>query len=361
MAKQFRKLDQLMMSLGDKEATYDAGPALWTFPSAYQLTEFGEGFIEWDDRIETDRETVHGSQHATLSEIIYQSARFTYNEPRVRPSHLGGLAAPVLGNLSASVPEAALAAYRHKNLPVAPTVALPSIGLQEKTSQEQYKYTGVKGESLRLFRNGAYWAAEAGVLGSGTRATAADAFVAKLTAENPLRWQDTHCWMETGADISIDATPVQGAENISSATPDALKSRLVDFEFRWANDLQADDGYAPGGASVRTRLDHGPGRIGNVRLDLMVAEATLAAERAYYTGQVNSCIEIENKGATVIAAGGAMFPGFDLIIPRTRLRPIGRGVRHGVNVLTFQGELYDDGVNDPAILYVYNAQATYLA
>lgn len=361
MAKQFRKLDQLMMSLGDKEATYDAGPALWTYPAAYQLFEFGEAFVAWEDRIETDRETVHGSQHATLSEIIYQDARFTYGEPRIRPSHLGGLAALALGNLSASVQDAALAAYRHKILPVGATVVLPGIGIQEKASGEQYKYSGVRADSIRIYRNGAYWAVEVALIGSGTRATAADAFVAKLTGENPLRWQDTFCWLETGTDISIDAAPTQGLENISSGTPDALKSRLVDAEFRWGNDLQAEDGYAPGGSAVRTRLDHGPGRIGNVRLDLIVDEATLAAERAYYTGQVNTCVEIENKGATVIAAGGAMYPGFDLIIPRTKLRPIGRGVRDGYNVITFEGELFDDGVNETAILYVYSAQATYLA
>ena len=361
MAKQFRKLDQLMLSLGDKEASYDAGPALWTFPAAYQLFEFGEAFVEWDDQIETDRETVHGSQHATTSEIIYQSARFTYSEPRVRPSHLGGLAALTLGNLSASVQDAALAAYRHKILPVAATVDLPGIGLQEKASGEQYKYSGVRAESIRIFRNGAYWAVDVALVGSGTRATAADAFVTKLTGESPLRWLDTHCFLETGADISIDAAPTQGLENISSGTPDAIKSRLLDADFQWTNALDAPDGYAPGGDKVRTRLDHGPQRMGTIRLQLHVDAATLAAERAYYTGQVNTSIEIENKGTSVIAGGGAMFPGFDLIIPRIRLKPIARGVVNGSNAITFEGELYDDGVNDPAILYVYNSQATYLA
>jgi len=317
--------------------------------------------VDWPDQIETDRNTVHGSQHATTSEIIYQDARFTYNEPRVRPTHLGGLAALALGNLSASVQDAALAAYRHKILPVAATVDLPSIAMQEKAGQEQYKYTGIKGESIRLFRNGAYWAVEVGLQGSGTRATAADAFPTKLTTESPLRWLDTHCWLETGADISIDATPVQGAENISSGTPDAIKSRLLDATFRWDNALDAPDGYAPGGGTVRTRLDHGPERMGTLTLQLHVDAATLAAERAYYTGQVNTAVEIECKGATLIAVGGAMFPGFDLIIPRIRLKPIARGVVNGSNVITFEGELFDDGVNDVAILYVYNSQATYLA
>ena len=200
-----------------------------------------------------------------------------------------------------------------------------------------------------------------GLIGSGTRATAADAFPAKLS-EVPLRWQDTYAWIETGTDISIDAAPTQGLENISSGTPDALRTtRLLDAEFNWGNDLQADDGYAPGGSAVRTRLDHGPARNGTIRLELIVDEATLAAERAYYTGQVTCCVEVEVKGASVIAATGAMYPGFDLIIPSTRLAPIARGVRDGVNTITFAGEVYDDGTNPVAILYVYNAQTTFFA
>ena len=360
MAKQFRKLDQLMMSLGDKEAAYDAGPAAWTLGAAFQLFEFGEAFVAWEDVIDTDRETVHGSQFASRSEIIRQDARFAYSEPRIRPSHLGGFAALALGDLSASVEDGALVAYRHKIIPVAATVQVPSIGVQEKASGEQYKYTGVKADTFRLYRNGNYWAVDLGLIGSGTRATAADAFPAKLT-EVPLRWQDTYCWLETGTDISIDAAPTQGLENISSGTPDALKARLVDAEFRWANDHQGDDGYAPGGSAARSRLDHGPARGGSIKLELIVDEATLAAERAYYTGQATACVELEVKGGTVIAATGAMYPGFDLIIPSTRLQPIARGVRDGYNTITFQGDLFDDGTNPVAILYVYNAQTTFLA
>jgi hypothetical protein len=150
-------------------------------------------------------------------------------------------------------------------------------------------------------------------------------------------------------------------ENISNTTPDILRARLLDAEFRWGNDLQADDGYAPGGSAVRTRLDHGGARGGSIRLELIVDEATLAAERAYYTGQATAAVELEVKGPTVIAAGGAMYPGFDLIIPSTRLQPIARGVRDGYNTITFAGDLFDDTVNPVVILYVYNAQVTYLA
>jgi len=363
MAKQFRVLDQLMMSLGDKEATYDAGPAAWTLGAAFQHFEFGEAVVGWDDKIVTDKDTVHGSQFATTSEIVRQDARLIYREPRVRPVHLAGLAA-LAGGVVAATQDGALTAYRHTCTPVAAAVALPSIGFQEKASGEQYKYTGVKLDTFALRRGGperAYLEVEVGLIGSGTRAVAADSFPAKVTGGLPLRWGDVKCWLETGANISIDATPTQNAENISSATPDALTSRLLDFEFSHRNDLQADDGYAPGGGAVRTRLDHGPGRGATWKLVLIVDESTLATERAYYTAQDNVALEIECYSGTLIAAGGAMYYGLDLIIPRTRLAGFERGTQEGFNTLTLTGECMDDGTNAIWKLHVYNAQSAYLA
>lgn len=362
MAKQFRVLDQCMASLGDKEATYNAGPAAWTLGAAFQLFEFGESFVEWEDALLSDRDTVHGSQFATAQEILRQSVRMAYSEPKVRPAHLAGFAALAGGNLAASVQDGGLTAYRHKIIPVAATVQLPSIGVQEKASGEQYKYLGVKVDSLSLRRGGpsnAFWSLDVALIGSGTRATAADAFPAKVSVD-PLRWQDSYCWLESGTDISIDATPTQGLENISSATPDNFTARLLDVQFEHRNDLQAEDGYAPGGDKVRSRLDHGPARGATLRLELIVDESTLAAERAYYTGQANCAVEIESKSGTLVAVGGAYTYGFDLIIPRLRLAPVGRGVRDGVNTLILAGECFDDGTNPLWILYVYNAQSTYL-
>src|SRR3972149_6414248 len=89
--QQYIRVDQFMASLGDKEATYNAGPALWTAPAALQLFEFGEDFVgNWADLIAGDRETVPGSQYATLDEIIRQDAGGSYPEPRVRPGSLAG-------------------------------------------------------------------------------------------------------------------------------------------------------------------------------------------------------------------------------------------------------------------------------
>jgi hypothetical protein len=353
-----------MVSFGDKEVTYDVGPAAWTLGAAHQLFDFGQNAIaDWPDVLRSDAGTVHGSQYPTAQQIIRQDVRLAYGEDAVRPTHLGGLAALALGSVAANVQDASLTAYRHKLVPVAATAALPSVGVQEKVGGEQTKYTGVVASAFRLYRNGDFWAVEASLVGSGSRAAAADAFPAKLTAQLPLRWQDTYCWLETGADVSVDAAPTQGAENISSATPDDFRAanRLNDLSFSWDNRPLLDKGYAPGGGLVRTHLDHGPGRGGSIMVELDMNAATLAAERAYYSGQVAAALEIEVDSGTIIAATGAYKYGFDLILPRLHLKPIGRGVREDGLTIKFEADLHDDGTNPVVILYVYDDQAAYLA
>lgn len=363
----YRVLDKLMLSLFDKEAAFDAGPGAWLAANAVQLFEFpadAAGYVTWPDIRRTDRDTVHAAQLATQVEIVRQDVQLVYRELRVRPTHLVGLAALAGGSVAASVQDGALTAWRHKLVPVEPTAALPSIGGQEQASGEQYKYTGLTANSFRLFKSvvdGAeYWGIETGLVGSGTRVAAADAFPAVLT-EKPLLFQQTKCWLETGADIALDATPAQGTQNISSSTPDDLTARLRDVEFLWNNDLQLDKGYAPGGtAKVRTRLDHGERRGGHVRVVVEVDGTTLAAERAYYTGQVACALEVAVDSGLLIAATGAYHYGFDLIVPRCYLDPITRGVENGRATITLEGDVADDLTNDPWILYGYIAAATLL-
>jgi hypothetical protein len=365
MGRQYRKLDQLMMSLGDKEATYDAGPALWTTPAAHTLFEFGESFAGFEDKIVTDRDTVHGSIHATADAIVQQDVRFSYAAPRVRPTELAGFLA-LAGGVMAPLQDAALAAWQHKATPVAQDVELPSIGVQEKSSGEQFKYTGIMLDTLSLKRGGpqsAYIELAAGLIGSGTRATAADAFPAKIV-ENPFLWGKMQCWLESGADIAITpaATLEQGDTNISAGAADNFTTRLQNFDFSLANDLQADAGYTANSGLVRSSLHHGPNRKASVSLSLIVDPATLAAERAYYDSRANIAIELQcDMGVVIVPATGVFKFGFDLIIPRLRLNPIARSVDRGVNMLTLSGDAYDDGTNPIWIAYVYCAQAAFLA
>ncbi|MBI4242254.1 MAG: hypothetical protein HY613_11100, partial [Candidatus Rokubacteria bacterium] len=358
MGRQFRKLDQLMLSVGDKEASYNAGPGGWLAASAIQLFEFSEAYAVWDDKLRSDRDSVHGSQFATTDEIVRQDVRLAYTERQVRPAHLGGLLA-LAGGVVATVQDGALVAYRHKFTPVAADVALPSIAMMEKASGEQFLCKGIKLDSLALARGGsenAYWSLEAGLIGSGHRASDATAFVTKLT-EAPLRWGDAKCWLETGTDISIDAAPTQGLENISSGTPDVLTLRLKGARFSVGNALQADEGYEPASGKVRGRLDHGDDRRFRIELTVEVDPSTLATERGYYDNRDNVAVELEVDSGTIIAATGVYKYGFDLIIPRLRLEPIARSVDRGVALVTFAGECMYDGTNPLWNGYEYTAYA----
>ena len=357
--RNFRRMDQFMASLGDKEATYDAGPAAWTLGAAFQLHEIGEGLVEWADTVVTDRETVHGTQHATFSELVRKDARFSYTEPRVRPHSLAGWAA-LTGGVVTSTQDGAFAAYRHKITPIAANLALPSIGIQEKSAGEQKKYTGVCADRLNLKRAGALWSLDLSMIGSGTRADAADAMPTKIL-DPYLPWSKTKSWLESGANISIAATPTQGTQDISAGTPKNLSlARMLDAEFWWTNDLQGEHGYTPSGALAKSDLPHGQGRMGHFRTTLLVETSELANERAYFENQTKLAIEIEVDTGTIIAAGGAMKYGFDLIIPSTRLSGSVRAVDTGFVTLTLEGDTFDDGINPPFILYVYAAQSAYL-
>ena len=362
--QQYIRVDQFMASLGDKEATYNAGPALWTAPAALQLFEFGEDFVvNWADLIAGDRETVHGSQYATLDEIIRQDAGGSYPEPRVRPASLAGWAA-LAGGAVVSVQDAALAAWRHKLTPVGVSTSTPSIGIQVKRGLEQLRFTGVKADGFTLRRGGpqrAYFELAVPLIGSGTRVTAADAFPAKLTAEDLLRWGDARAFRQYGGALTIAATPVQGAANISGGTVDALATRLMDFSFEWRNDHQAEMGYFPGGARVRSDLFHGPNRNGVLTFTLRKDSAATAGERANYTARDNMAFELNVDSGTIIAATGSFKYGCILIVPRFRLAPLEEGLDNGIETITFRStELFDDGTNPVWLMYVYTVQSQYL-
>ena len=149
MAKQFRKLDQLMMSLGDKEATYDAGPAAWTLGAAFQLFEFGECFVA------VGRCHRYGPRDGARIPICERGRRSCgrmcvclrgTTAAAQPPGRVRGAGA---GESVGDRPGWSLVAYRHKIIPVAATVQCPSIGVQEKASGEQYKYTGIKADTFR--------------------------------------------------------------------------------------------------------------------------------------------------------------------------------------------------------------------
>jgi hypothetical protein len=361
MALHKRNVDQLAPSFFDKEATYDAGPGGWTGTSACSLKGFSKAsLVTTPDQVVNDREGVSGSEHPTEQEIIRKDWRLDFEDVRVKPNTLAGFAAMALGVIS-STKDGTYDAWRHKITPVAPTVELPSVGMLYEEAGTQYQAKGVKanGLTLKVGEDG-FFTITVPLIGSGTRATDATSFPAAIDEKWLRTGKIAGLWLETGADISINASPTQGAQAISSGVPDDLTDRLLGLTFTWNPNLLEGLGFIAGGGDVRSRLPKGDA-AGEISFTVEADSTTWATEVGYYENQDACAVHLAVDMGTVIATGGTYKYGFDLIIPLFKLQPLVRGERDGFHTIEFKGEVMDDGTNDEVILYVYNAQSTYLA
>jgi hypothetical protein len=344
----------LMLSLFLKEATFDAGVTM-NDTNACSMNGF-EFNPSWPDKVLTDKDEVTGKEHGYDQELIEKGFEGTYKESKAKPNSLAGLAALVFGAIS-STQDDALTAYKHTITPVAVGTDLPSIHAEHKKGGIQYKYTGVKGSSLKIAGEaGGPISLEAAFLGSGTRAISSTVFAASIT-ESWLLLNKMKAWAESGADISITAAAdrVQEEEDISSSTPDNIGPRLKSFEFAWNNNLEGQPGA--GGGGVFQDIDYGR-RSAELKYTLIFSSQT---ELDYYINQDVMTVEFDLKGA-LIAATGSMYYGFELIIPRFKLKspPVPQGGPGDTLTCEFDCEIFDDGTNSPAELIVYNAQAAYM-
>lgn len=345
---------QCMMSLFKKEATYDAGVTMSNANScsmqSFELTP------DWDDTIRNDKDQVTNKEHGNTQEIQRQGIKLLYKELTAKPNTLAGLGMLAFGAETITQDEA-LASYKHKITPVAHGTALPSMQVEHLKGGIQYAYKGVKCNTLKIAgEQGGYANVEAELIGSGTRATSATAFSTAIS-ESWLKLANCKVWMETGANISIDATLTQATENISSATPDTLHTRIKSFEWMWNNNLVPQEGF--GGAGVYQDCDFGR-RMQELSFTLLFNDST---ELDYFLNLNPCAIEFDLKGGIIAAGTGTdYYYGFHLIIPRFFIKkaplPIG-GVDDTLEC-EFECECVEDGTNAPVILEAYTAQASYL-
>ena len=344
----------LMMSVFTKEASYDAGV---TMNDTNSCSMMGFEFEpEWPDELVNDKDEVTGTEHGTDQEINTQGFKASYKEPKARPNAVAAMAALALGDIT-TTKDGAENAWKHEIVPVAVGTAIPSIHVEHKKGGVQYKYTGVKGNSLKLSAEaGGPVALEAELMGSGTRATSATAFTSKIS-ESRMFMKNAKVWMESGASISITAigSLVQDAEDISSATPDDLKIRFKSFEFGFNNNIEPQLGA--GGAGVAHDIDYGRRAI-DLKFSLLFNDAT---ELNYFLNQNPMAIEIDLKGAQITGAS-TMYFGMQLIIPRFKIKnaPLPQGGVGDVLTLDIEADVQDDGTNDAVIVAVYNAQDGYM-
>ena len=195
--------EELMMSAYTKEATYDAGVTM-NADNACLMENHEVLGVDWPDVVETDKEEQTGTEHGTDQVLVEQRCKFNYSEPKAKPNTLALLAGLVMGSIT-TTKDGAEDAWKHKIVPVTVGTALPSMQLEHKQGGIQHAYKGVKGSSLEMNCDaGGILGVVAELLGSGTRATSATAFVAAIS-ESWMMAKNCKVWMESGANIEIAA------------------------------------------------------------------------------------------------------------------------------------------------------------
>ena len=343
--------DKVMIGFYKKESAYDGGVTM-DASKAVSLSGY-TCEIEWPDTVINDKDEVTGTEFGTTSEIVESSTKMTVKESNAKPNTLIGLTAMAFGDITATQ-DGALAAYSQKIVPVTVGSALPSTQLEATIAGIQREYKGIKCDTLKIAANDRLVSVEAGLVGSGTRPTSATSYIASLV-QSWLKLANCKVWMEDGSDISINATLVQATQDISSGTPVDLSTRLKGFEFNFNNKLVGQPGY--GGGGVLQDLDYGKREVG-LKFTLLFSSTT---ELDHYLARDPLAVEFDLKGG-LIAATGAMYYGFHIIIPRFILNTAPQPKLDGdFYVCEMDCDIQDDGTNDAVIIEGYSSPAAFLA
>lgn len=344
---------QIMFGAYKKEGTYGAGVTM-DATNACSMQGF-EAEVSFPDVVVNDKDEITGTEFGTTQEIIESRVEITYKEAKAKPNTLAFLATLILGQ-RVSTQDAALTAYKHKITRIAAGTALPSTQAEFKVGGLQYAVKGIKGKSLKVSANEAgFVSIEAALMGAGDRATSATGFV-PVISESWMKVNQAKFYMEDGATISIAATLTQAAQNISSGTPADLSARFKSLELSFDNGLEGQTGG--GGAGLYQDIDYGR-RKADLKFSLLANDVT---ELNHYFNQDILAVELDLKGA-LIAAGGAMYYGGQIIIPRFKLKsaPWPKGGANDILTIDMEADIQDDGTNSPVIIEAYTAKATYLS
>jgi hypothetical protein len=360
MALQRSYARQLMLSLFDKEATYGAGAGGWSASSACLMMDYEEdsGLIEWDDLVVQNNDVLTSREMVTHQELVRQSSRITYQEPRTKPNTLAGLLGLVLGSV-ASTQDGSETAYRHK-ITKASSIGTPSIAAQAKfEGGDQREFRGMKGSQATLSFNGPYLQLSTELIGSGYRVASATAFPVSVS-ENWLRVGDCKLWLKDtgGTPITTSGAPTQGAANLGGSEVD-FSTRLRSFSWTWMNALAAEAGYRASTGMLRADF-HPVRRTSTMTIQFDCTTETEAADLTYYLSQSQLAAELNCDSGVLVDSGGLYKFGAILIIPRLQILSLRRSQVEELEVLTLECNTMDDLTNSEVIAYVYNAKPAYL-
>lgn len=363
MALESHYVDQLTLSLFDKEAVYDAGPAAWDGTAACSMMDFDDASAheQWDDTVVTNNDLITGKELITRQQLVRYSVRLGYTEPRSKPNTMAGLAALALGTV-ASTRDGVENAWRHR-ISMASAVALPSIGMMTKRQAgAQYLYKGIKSNDYELSNNGAFWQFRSTLVGSGNRAVNGTGFPASVT-EDWVLWGDSKFFLynTAGSPIGVPTNPTQGAASLTGASAIDISTRVKQLSHSWNNNFPLDDAYRPSTGKLRKEF-HGNRRAGTMSIRIETDTVTEAAELGYYLSQTQMALEINcDSGVLIDATGGTFRYGFILVLPRLQFHSRNRDQDEGTEVDVYEANIMDDSTNSPVIWFVYNARSVYLA
>ena len=368
MALQFSHDRQVYVAAFKKEgaATFDTAQTVEA-ASGCSLVEFEGGAIDYK---ETRRDGVgEGGEFGYESYLSRYDYGCSLTFPFLRPNDLGFLFGYAMGTSAET--SGTGTEYRHKNTLVS-TAILPAFDMVVKEAGLQKIMTGCAISSLTVSRNGDYVQASCEIVGTRL-ADNSDAFPAEI-AEEPMLYANSGIWIESGADIDIAATPTQGAENISAGTPDDIRADVVEGPtITINNNVRLDrawDAANTNNVLCKGQLHRGAKREITVE---WTQNFETDAIYDYFIGASNVTSHVafewnlKETAQGVIGSGGAMYPGFIFIMPRGALEPVGAASDND-GVLTRSYKLVAktpttaaDSETNPALAYVYTAQAGYAA
>jgi len=364
MTLQYRHADQIYVSAFLKESAFDTAETVQA-ASGCSLVEF-EATLSYDH---SRRDGVgEGSEFGSEGYMNRKNYTMNITFPFLRPNDLAFLAAFGLG-ITAATQDAAVTAYRHKNTLATDDDAIPfSVVFSEAGIQKVL--TGCAINTFSITKSGEYWSGSCEIIGSRI-ASNADSFPAEI-AEEPMTTGNTLIFTETGANVSVDAAPTQGAENISAATPTNITGSVIDGPTLTVNNnLRNDQGYLATNATdtlCKGQLQRGAKREISVEwTQTFEADTDLTTFLGSNNVQTHMAIEIDHKETAqgVIAATGAMFYGFNLILPRGVLDVVGSSadddgiLTRSLKLIAKTPTSADENSTDVIQLYVYTAQAAY--
>lgn len=369
MALQYRSADWIYVSGFLKESTFDTAETVEA-ASGFQLNEH-EASISYDH---TRRDGVgEGTELGFEGYVSRKAYGFTLTFPFLRPNDMAFMAAFGLGT-STGVQDGATQAYRHHSDLATDDDQIP-FSIVFKEAGVQKLMTGCTISSFTITQSGEYWSGSCE--GIGTRvASNADSVVAEI-AEEPFTIGNAKFFTETGANVDITATASisQTAENISSATPDNITGQLSNFSFTVNNNPRVEAGFLATNSS--DALCRGQAQRGATRevtaewTQTFEADTDLTTFEGTNNKQEHMALEVVQYESAqgVIAGGGAMYYGFNIIIPRGNLDVIGSSadddgvVTRNLKLIAKTPTNADEGAGSaskPVMVHVYTAQTAYM-